>query len=1842
MFLSSNQYAKFKLEEFNILKVVLDKKKKILKKSNIALKKLANISQCKSVGSDINKNNQGITSRSLEENTEVKAKKKKTRRSKKKKTYNSALPELETFPSNNLDAENYEKRTTPPKKKQKLSEDNGGIVTPESPSLLNESSLSTSEKFNVISKTVNMESMEMDNRKIMECFQQWSVDDLETKYIECKLFLELVYVNGFHESLKEFKMNNCVNMDHRFSKFCNSKFIEYVNTFSEDSIDDVCTFNRFHLKVNITISALIFLHKILKLIYEEKEEEQSKFILNLSQSVLNTPNINRLKLLKYQSSLLQETQNNVIQIKSILNLQSESERKMEIGKKDILSNIFKSNLNFDNYNFQKFFKNLEFGMEIVNSVLKKLFIELELLIENHQSLGFVEPPLKPSTAISLSRCNKNVENLKGDLNLQENAHDEKFSKQELLVNPELIQFKIGDLIEIESENQKNKIVLQIGKLDISDTQLSHLQISIAQNIVQSFDLVPRSDVTVRKVDPESVSIDYVEFSFKDQYIGRSQMWKLRTSLIGSCVFIDKRFSTQTTILNHIFFFRIREFGIRAVVSDIFANGQFVKYGYINSNTKVIFRSKSAKYFIFIQMSREMFEFEEDGDLFYEKCVYGFLPELFNRWKSSDCNHIVSIVLFARVLYTDNAHNFVSDNLVQLEDTDHPMSTNSAGRLYRDFYKVVVDWEVRSDWNSVLIPIRQEFMKFQKDILQRKEVSNFFGENSTSSEGNILEALNLAVNPFSKHFVDRDLTRTGLQIIVVTAGTGLFEVDKSLCRLTSQRMIASVSDNGLSLDIVSLSKPPLYTVPLFQFISRELVSSPAVTQLYIENFSQDKKAIHNQKRTSGTFSEKGRDEVENLNCLKENQWDPLYFDDFNEGNPDKYFFFEPQWVDVSFWSEVESGIFRFGEWGMLQQKFQSRAKIAEIQMVNFGLPMNYIVPQLTYLEEDFLNNKKFKDTQVQNTINTTVSSVSHLYHGGLVVKNIEFNQITPVETSDSTFESIYDYDRYDENVFRKPLFIAQPPVDYAFYQSRTSTVNKNYTEPELIRNLHHAQSPPFYGSSLDNNKYYYNNENVNAKIQKSHLSSPDLTKLLLKHEMELKKNYSFSANHQQQQQLMKPPESTISNLSPNIVPLEIKKKRGHDFYHQANAGSIGSPNNRSNSLMDTFRATKGSPGTRFSPQTFKPKILSNLQNYINPCDPSKNIIPIDFQTKRWHDVDIKEDKCCLIYWKSLLTPACLPISTDFFPSAELLQNFEEYTYTISPTEELEGLEIDEKEDLLTELVSQRLSQVSPRNNFSGVCDIAAIGTLPVTEEAKNETFYLSLGDHVHQLGYDTAKNVIVKRYVKKIAHNTSPYSIDQILLIIDNFFCKRLLYYNWNHLDHLISGYQHNMTDNLRFWRTRFLLIPTETLPQNLNPKDENLEEEELRIIGFNKFVEQLEKVKYIPKNDLSGKKLEKKIHISLSTLNMSAFVCEEIEKQREASEEFFYSKSAERRSSSVSFFDPATEFLTKSSSLSNISKLMQDSADLSIKTRRWHFNFYENCFVGSELVDWMLLKFSDIKSREEAVAFGIELQQKGLFYHMNKRLNFIDGHFFYHLNKEYIKTKNQKEKEKSGWFGNRNLKVTENSNSDRLSPILNKNSSKQKMDQFFFDKIELTRSLILDMDPQKASLKRETAILHYDTVYNPRNCYHFSLNWLVCTGKVVQDMISNWTRTGEKFGLKIIEAPIEIYDDNPFQSVISVPLCLEEKITNKPKYWFEMEILEKFDFLLDLEADEEFPENSTIYSTKSPVRYTQYNGSNLLEESPEGLLSKFKSFCSSKTELEKFYQESLKKFSLQNTTPEFQ
>jgi hypothetical protein len=57
-------------------------------------------------------------------------------------------------------------------------------------------------------------------------------------------------------------------------------------------------------------------------------------------------------------------------------------------------------------------------------------------------------------------------------------------------------------------------------------------ISVEQSIATAFQLRTYADVCMYIVNPDDVALDSVELTFKDQYMGRSEMWRLKNSLVS--------------------------------------------------------------------------------------------------------------------------------------------------------------------------------------------------------------------------------------------------------------------------------------------------------------------------------------------------------------------------------------------------------------------------------------------------------------------------------------------------------------------------------------------------------------------------------------------------------------------------------------------------------------------------------------------------------------------------------------------------------------------------------------------------------------------------------------------------------------------------------------------------------------------------------------------------------------------------------------------------------------------------------------------------------------------------------------------------------------------------------------------------------------------------------------------------------------------------------------------------------------------------------------------------------------------------------------------------------------
>ena len=312
-------------------------------------------------------------------------------------------------------------------------------------------------------------------------------------------------------------------------------------------------------------------------------------------------------------------------------------------------------------------------------------------------------------------------------------------------------------------------------------------------------------------------------------MGRSEMWRIKKKLVNYCVFLNKKVElcggSIRCYINELYAsdsdLCMKETENRANLEE---NGSVfrVACGVITSNTQIVFRSTSAMVYLFIQMSSEMWDHDSYGDLYFEKAVDGMLKELFQRWSKTGSAHEVTIVLFTRCFYE-------AQNLEEFPKSMHEclqQSTVYGNCYYEDFYHVAVQNERFEDWMPTVLTLKEHFTTFKDSVLnchheklsakdepQEGEIIPIPKSRiSSASQGNFLEVLNMSLNTFENHYLNRSLDRTGQQSIVITPGVGIFEVDRELMLITKQRII----DSGVGSDLICVGEQPLHAVPLFRF------------------------------------------------------------------------------------------------------------------------------------------------------------------------------------------------------------------------------------------------------------------------------------------------------------------------------------------------------------------------------------------------------------------------------------------------------------------------------------------------------------------------------------------------------------------------------------------------------------------------------------------------------------------------------------------------------------------------------------------------------------------------------------------------------------------------------------------------------------------------------------------------------------------------------------------------------------------------------------------------------------------------------------------------------------------
>ena len=364
------------------------------------------------------------------------------------------------------------------------------------------------------------------------------------------------------------------------------------------------------------------------------------------------------------------------------------------------------------------------------------------------------------------------------------------------------------------------------RLNMSPTH-AKIKVSLLRDVADVYNLSKDDSVLITllpdtilsnnpKANPNSSpTIDFLTVTIKDQFLSRSDMYQLKQKLIDIWLYEGEFLDMM---------------GCRVAVKELRQGPHIMKSGIITNNTVFTFRSRSARVVWLVQISSEMYDYVPRKinrlrpDDPYEDCVLNFdkfvtfMYHLFDKWRDLEVTHSLSVIFFSRT-YIGNAQSQCnqppgqnSTSLYTDGDQISTIQTDVDGRRFVDHYKPVIENETRTFWESLIFRIKKEFVAYPATLKWNINSPNNSRIPSVASQGNLLEAINTTLNVLQFHYMDRDLQRTGNSIVIVSAGCGVFEVNKDLASITKQRMM----DNGIGSDCVSLSLPPLHVTPFFMY------------------------------------------------------------------------------------------------------------------------------------------------------------------------------------------------------------------------------------------------------------------------------------------------------------------------------------------------------------------------------------------------------------------------------------------------------------------------------------------------------------------------------------------------------------------------------------------------------------------------------------------------------------------------------------------------------------------------------------------------------------------------------------------------------------------------------------------------------------------------------------------------------------------------------------------------------------------------------------------------------------------------------------------------------------------
>ncbi|XP_054736211.1 GATOR complex protein Iml1 isoform X2 [Anastrepha obliqua] len=1308
-----------------------------------------------------------------------------------------------------------------------------------------------------------------------------------------------------------------------------------------------------------------------------------------------------------------------------------------------------------------------------------------------------------------------------------NTHQKSYSDADLLINQkEHLDTKLGDVVEVyDREDENTRLLLQITKFN----DLRRDEISIEAGIATQFNLKKFAYVFMRRINANDVALDSIEITFKDQYMGRSEMWRLKTYLTNTCVYINKKIENV-------------EMQIRCQVYEMWAQGERVSCGVITEDTKIVFRSSTSMVYLFLQMSSEMWDFDIHGDLYFEKAVNGFLTELFHKWKKLGCNHEVTIVLFSRTFYAAKSLDEFPEHMRDCLQLDYK------GRFYEDFYRVAIQNERNEDWCTVLTQLRKLFTSYESTVLryhERDGVPIPNATNSTAAQGNFLEVLNISLNTFEKHYLDRTFDRTGQLSVVITPGVGVFEVDRELTNITKQRII----DNGVGSDLVCVGEQPLHAVPLLKFHNKDTSLTSADDYslphwINLSFYSTNKKVAYSNfipriklPPIVANISLNAQDRESEKYFLSCNQSEYIHNSLFDYDAYDEQIFQPPPAQGTCSLQRVirakktsvpslETSVYRNRDWeNLTPTKIPNlRRKMSDPDIYHGTSGMLATLTDSLNLSESLASDKNAR---------RSIVSIAPIVRPGRAL-------INPFDPSHVTIKLTSNRRRWTHIFPKGPTGVL---IQQHHYQAVPA-------KPHNINYSNFISTDNEYASGLST--FDYDHTSTCSSLNKSILSSNDIDKI----DVFKKRNNSLLNN------------SPINSTTGAAVPTK-------SFLWGATGEQEWTP------AITTENAKTG--------------------KHLNPIVETE--APFDSECA---NADGRGKIIIGVDWKSLTIPACLPITTDYFPDKRSLHN--DYVisdYTLLP----DDVNFDyansravyrkplSTEEVFREIVSQRLAQgfqlivLEEKNaqpaqapccgGYKQQKPSAVLGIKAPTEVMKE--YLLSIGRIFHRI---TLSGSVITVTGYRPRHPYPPINVDyryrfhapqhetyEISGV--NFTTEKLENFNWNYMDHYIctrGDRDYSLMESLKYWRYRMYLMPTDNLAMKKIIEygsqrcdiytDLAVDNTKKQVEDFMRLMEvHINKVKRQRVHGLMNSPFRERVGSNRLPEKRPSFVSKPVMKVDRGRISPAADAAAIALNTDLSNRDDhddgfATEIKLRPNS--NLTEILE-----AMKHPLTGVGFFtltpslpSNTFVSYEALLWLKSRLDNSRHPLDILE---TMRKEKMICHASGDWDkqVIPGFYLYFIAqqdksaKEYVKPLHDLSAFENEWMeielqGCNHL-WTDEARLPNIPTFLRDIPPAQSWTDYSQNR-KIYRHSHLEINVNQKSDRMEWGHVKYHTVMQPGNAFEFVVEWVTASGPIVWDLIWGWTRKANHCNYELISVPADPMAEpfteksDPLRGPIFIPL----------------------------------------------------------------------------------------------------